>query len=312
LILLDPLDAGLHKVAAPLYQHALDQRDALNEKLLDRGKELEKAGYAAQVKVTSKSTLMFFLGDGQRQVVTAANDRFLAGRKSWSRAELVHLTHTEPENFSPNALFRPVVQDYLLPTAAYIAGPAEIAYFAQSEVVYQHLLGRMPVMLPRAGFTVVDAKAEKILRRYGLSVEDVWTGPQEVRRRMETASVPKNLLRRFDRSRKQTEKMLAELQKGLEKLDSTLVGAAETARKKIGFHLEKLRRKAGRAQDQKNVLIAGHEQCLESLIYPHKQLQSRELNFLPFLAKLGPGGLSELQKLCSGENLGHHFILQIP
>jgi len=312
LILLDPLDPGLHKVAAPLSQHALDQRDALNERLLERGKELEKAGFAPQVKVTSKSTLMFYLGDGHRQVVTAANDKFLAAKRSWSRAELVHLTHTEPQNFSPNALFRSVVQDYLLPTAAYIAGPAEIAYFAQSEVVYRHLLGRMPVMLPRAGFTLVDVKAEKILRRYALSVEDVWAGPQEVRRRMERASVPKTLLRGFDRSRKQSEKMLKELQAALKKLDPTLVGAAETARRKIEFQLEKLRRKAGKAQDAKNGLIAGHEQFLESLIYPHKQLQSRELNFLPFLAKLGPGGLGEVQKLCSSEKFGHHFILQIP
>ena len=312
LILLEPLDAGLHKVAAPMYQHALDQRDALNEKLLERGKELEKAGYASQVKVTSKSSLMFYLGDGMRQVVTATNDKFLAGKKSWNRSELVHLTHTEPKNFSPNALFRPVVQDYLLPTAAYIAGPAEISYFAQSEVVYQHLLGRMPVILPRAGFTLVDAKAEKILRRYGLSVEDVWAGPQEVRRRMETASVPKNLLSGFDRSRKQSEKMLRALQEALKKLDPTLVGAAETSRKKIAFQLEKLRRKAGKAQDAKNGLIAGHEHFLESLIYPHKQLQSRELNFLPFLAALGPSGLGELQKLCSSGNLGHHLVLQIP
>lgn len=312
LILLDPLDAGLHKVAASIYQHALDQRDALTAQLLERGKELEKAGYAPQVKVTSKSTLMFYLGDGMRQVVTATNDKFLAGKNSWNRSELVHLTHTEPENFSPNALFRPVVQDFLLPTAAYIAGPAEIAYFAQSEVVYQHLLGRMPVILPRAGFTLVDAKAEKILRRYGLRAEDIWAGPQEVRRRMETASVPKNLLSGFDRSRKQSERMLAGLQEALKKIDPTLVGAAETSRKKIAFQLEKLRRKAGKAQDAKNGLIAGHEQFLESLIYPHKQLQSRELNLLPFLATLSPGGLSELQKLCSSGSLGHHFVLQIP
>src|SRR6266567_2399764 len=54
LILMDPLDQGLHKVAAPLYQHALAERDALNEKLLERGKELDRAGFAPQVKVTSR------------------------------------------------------------------------------------------------------------------------------------------------------------------------------------------------------------------------------------------------------------------
>src|SRR5216684_6925321 len=123
LILMDPLDNGLHKVAAPLYQHALADRDALNEKLLQRGKELEQAGFEATVKVTSKSTLLFSLKDGSRQAITASSPEFQAGHKSWQREELVHLTHREPENFSPNALLRPVVQDYLLPTVASIAGP---------------------------------------------------------------------------------------------------------------------------------------------------------------------------------------------
>src|SRR6266436_1755423 len=160
LILMDPLDPGLHRVATPLYQHALAERDAVNDKLLQRGKDLDRAGFDAQVKVTSRSTLLFYLGDGVRQVIAASNGKFHAGDKSWPRDELIHLTHAEPGKFSPNALFRPVVQDYLLPTAACVGGPAEISYFAQSEVVYRHLLGRMPVMLPRAGFTLVDAKAK--------------------------------------------------------------------------------------------------------------------------------------------------------
>jgi bacillithiol biosynthesis cysteine-adding enzyme BshC len=312
LILMDPLDTGLHKVAAPIYQHALAERDALNEKLLQRGKDLDRAGFDAQVKVTSRSTLLFCVNEGGRQVITASAEKFQSGEKAWSREELVHLTHTEPENFSPNALFRPVVQDYLLPTAAYIAGPAEISYFAQSEVVYRYLLGRMPVMLPRVGFTLVDAKANKLLRRYGLTVEDVWAGSQRLRHKMERQSVPGSLSKNFDRDQKQMAMMLAQLSKQMEKLDPTLKGTVERARKRIEYHIEKLRRKAGRAQDQKTGLIAAHEQHLESLLNPHKVLQERELCLLPFLARWGAGGLSELQKLSSGKKIGHHFILQLP
>src|SRR6266702_2428541 len=137
LILMDPLDQGLHKVAAPLYQHALAERDALNEKLLERGKELDRAGFAPQVKVTSRSTLLFYLGDGPRLPIIASAGKFQTGERTWPREALVRLTHAEPQNFSPNALFRSVVQDYLLPTAGYIGGPAEISYFAQSEVIYR-------------------------------------------------------------------------------------------------------------------------------------------------------------------------------
>lgn len=312
LILMDPLDRGLHKVAAPLYQHALAERDALNEKLLLRGKELESAGFDAQVKVTSKSTLLFRFENGARQVITASSGQFHASEKNWSREELTHLTHTEPEHFSPNALFRPVVQDYLLPTVAFIGGAAELSYIAQSEVVYEHLLGRMPVMLPRAGFTLVDAKAGKLLKKYELSVEDVWAGSQDLRYKMEKRSVTGSLAKDFERDQAQIGEMLAKLGEKIETLDPTLKGTVEKTKEGIEFHLDKLRRKAGAALDQKAGLLAAHEEHLESLLNPHKGLQERELCLLPFLARWGASALGELQALCSGRQLGHHFIVEFP
>ncbi|HEX3543509.1 MAG TPA: bacillithiol biosynthesis cysteine-adding enzyme BshC [Candidatus Acidoferrum sp.] len=321
LILLDPLDPALHRVAAPIYRQAIEHRDVLNEKLLKRGKELEAAGFSAQVKVTAKSTLLFYMGnqygdkaqpDGVRKpIATAGNGKFQAGEMQWNTAELSKAIESAPEDFSPSALLRAVVQDYLLPTVAYIGGAAEIAYFAQSEVVYRHVLERMPVILPRPDFTLVDVKAAKLLDAYKLKVEDIWAGSQEVRRRMELASVPKDLSRDFDRNHKQLMKMLDQLHGQLKKLDPTLQGAVETARKKIEYQIDKLRRKTGRAQDGKATLLAVYEDFLEQMLYPHKVLQSRELCLLPFLARWGPGGLTELQKLCGSRNLGRHCIVQL-
>jgi len=312
LILLDPLDARLHRIAAPLYKKAIEDRDELNEKLLQRGKELEGSGYDVQVKVTAKSTLLFTIRDDVRQPVVASNSHFKSGDTTWTREEALALADSSPETFSANALFRPVVQDYLLPTAAYLGGPAEIAYFAQSSVIYEHVLGRMPVVLPRAGFTILDAKAEKLLQKYGLCIENLWAGPQELRRKMESVSVPPTLGENFDRDKAQVESTLAELGGQIEKLDPTLAGAVNTARNKIGFQLEKLRRKTGRSLDQKTGLLAEHERFLENLLFPDKQLQSRELCFLPFLARWGMEGLSELQKLSGSDTLGEHRIVRIP
>jgi len=312
LILLDPLDPALHKVAAPIYQHALADREALNEKLLARNKELDRAGYDAQVKVTAKSTLLFYLGGEKREVVTASPGKFHAGTSTWSRQALIRLTHSEPESFSPNALFRPVVQDFLLPTVAYVGGPAEISYFAQSEVIYENLLGRMPVLLPRAGFTLVDARAAKLLKRYGVKAEDIWAGAQELRHRMERKSVSNPLAKSFEGARKTFDKMLSQLGKQIVRVDPTLKGSVERSRKRIEFHLEKLRRKTGRAQDRKTELLAGHAQYLESLLHPHKGLQERDLCLLPFLASWGAGALGELQKAAGSKKIGRHFIVHLP
>ena len=312
LILLNPLDADLHRLAAPLFQKALEDRDVLNEKLLQRGKELESAKLEVQVKVTARSTLLFTLRDGQRQPISASNGKFKSGDASWTREDLLRLAHTEPESFSPNALLRPVVQDYLLPTAAYIGGPAEICYLAQSQVIYQHLVGRMPVVLPRSGFTILDAKGEKLVQKYGLCIENLWAGPQELRHKMEEVSVPTKLAQTFEQDKSKIESMLDDLGKQIEKLDPTLQGAVNTARHKISFQLENLQRKTGRALDEKAGLLTEHERFLEDLLYPNKNLQSRELCLLPFLARWGMGGLSELQKLSGSATAGEHRIVRIP
>ena len=314
LILLDPLDARLHRVAGEVLRRAVEEREELNEALLARGQELDKAGFAAQVKVTARSTLIFSMGPGPgtRQPIAVSGGKLVCGEQSWTKEELIQAVEAEPEKFSPNALLRPVLQDFLLPTAAYIAGPAEIAYFAQAEVIYKQLLGRMPVILPRAAYTILDAKAEKLLRRYGLKLEDVWRGSQELRRRMETSSVPSTLGKNFDKTLGESDRMLSRLKKQIVRLDPSLGGAVETAQRKIAFQLEKLKRKTGKAQALKTGLIAAHQEFLESLLYPHKMLQSRELCFLPFLASWGMGGLRELQSLSANAKQKEHKVLRIP
>jgi bacillithiol biosynthesis cysteine-adding enzyme BshC len=330
LILLDPLDARLHRIAGPVYRKALADRDALTEALLERGKALEAAGFDPQVKVTAGSTLLFQMKNGVRQPMgfspaangnvphsgsadagSGAGGAFHSGDASWTRDAALRLAEEAPENLSPNALLRPVVQDYLLPTVAFSAGSAEISYLAQSEVVYRHVLGRMPVLLPRADFTVLDAKADKLLQKYHLCIENVWAGPQELRKQMEAVSLPKQLAQDFDQKKALIETTLTELGADIQKLDGTLAGAVTTTREKMTFQLDKLREKTGRALDERAGLIAEHVEFLENLLYPGKVLQSRELSFLPFLAQWGAEGLKELRDLAGSANLKEHRIARI-
>jgi bacillithiol biosynthesis cysteine-adding enzyme BshC len=319
LILLDPLDVRLHRLATPVYRKALEDRDELSAKLLERGKDLEAAGFDPQVKVTPESTLLFHMKDGLRQPIAyvpengagSGRGKFKSGEASWSRDEILQLAENEPETLSPNALLRPVVQDYLLPTVSFSAGSAEISYLAQSEVVYRHILGRMPVVLPRADFTVLDAKADKLLQKYHLCIENVWVGPQELRRQMESVMLPKQLADDFDRKKALIETTLAELGADIQKLDATLAGAVETAREKMTFTLEKLREKTGRALDERAGRIAEHVEFLENLLYPNKVLQSRELSFLPFLSQWSAEGLKELKDLAGSANVKEHRIARI-
>ena len=309
LILLDPLDARLHRIAAPIYRQAIAESAGLRAKLLRRGRELGRAGYAAQVKVGARSTLLFSLEAGFRRAITESGGAFQAGEKSYSRDALLQKAERAPETLSANALLRPVVQDFLLPTAAYVGGPAEIAYYPQAQVLYEELLGRMPVVLPRADFTLVDAKAAKILKRYAFSVEEIWAGKQEVRRRMELRSLPAALAKEFARSAKGLDRALERLRQPMAKLDTTLLGSLERARKASMFHLEKLQRKAGKARDLREGVLTAHEEHLLALLYPNRATASRSLCLLPFLATWGPEALGALKRLSVSKKLGAHHIL---
>ncbi|MBI3668236.1 MAG: bacillithiol biosynthesis cysteine-adding enzyme BshC [Acidobacteria bacterium] len=294
IILLNPLDARLHRLAAPVYRRALEESAALTGDLLVRSKKLERASYHAQVKVTERSTLLFLNVNAERLPLRRRGDRFLAGRAEFSQAELLDAIERRPEAFTANVLLRPVVQDALLPTAAYVGGPAEIAYFAQAEAVYRRVLGRMPAILPRAGFTLVEPRVARLLKKYGLKVRDVLAGRQRLRGKMEQEFVSKALARRFAEGEKAIRKVLGGLRKPLSKADKTLLGALDTAERKMLYQFLRLRGKAGRAENFRTRVLDTHERQLSDALYPHHTLQERTLCFLPLLASHGSALLEEL------------------
>ena len=309
LILLDPADERFHRMASDIYRRALVEQESLTRELLMRNRELEQAGYHAQVKVSEQSTLLFLLQEGKRVPVRARNGKFSAGGESLEEIELLERLAAEPARFSPNALLRPVVQDTLLPTACSVVGPAEVAYYAQSSVLYRHFQKGMPAIMPRASFTFVERPVQKLLGRYGFRVEDVWTGRQSLRRRMEAQALPGSVARSFDQSAAELARLLGRLETSVGKLDKTLGGAAETARRKMTYQLEKLRRKAGRASDLRQGVLDEHERQLFDALFPEHAPQERSLCFLPLLARHGQALLNELMKRTSLKVKARHQAL---
>ena len=305
LIFLDPISAELHKWSAPTMLRAVKEHDVLARELVERSAALERAGFHAQVKVAEKSTLVFRIVDGQRMALRPSNGGFVAGVKQESIDETLRAVEQQPEEFSPSALLRPVIQDTLLPTVAYIGGPAEIAYHAQTSLVYKKLLGRAPAILPRAAFTLVTAHVSNLLKKYNLDARDVFAGRQRLRAKMEAEALPQALTTRFDEGEKTIKEMLEGLREPLTKLDQTLIGALDTAAEKMIYQFNSLRAKAGRAEGFRTGIVNTHENEIASLLLPNNELQERSLTFLPFLASEGREILDQLDghiKIGTGEH----------
>ena len=287
LIFLDPLDPAIRAIAAPLIAKAVKSSAEIKPRLIERNKQLAAAGYHAQVHVDAQTSLFFLLEKGERIPVR---------RKDSDYSDLAD----RAAEVSPNALLRPVMQDYLLPTVAYIGGPGELAYLAQSEVLYDALLGRMPVVMSRAAFTLLDARSAKLLERYKLTVEQVLVPQHALEARVARALVPQELQKSFQAAASNVTAEIDRLKAQFEAFDPTLAAALDTSHAKIVYQLEKMRGKAEREALRRNQQASEEAHHLSAMLYPNRHLQERFYSILPFLAQ---NGLDLVGRLYNGVEL---------
>jgi bacillithiol synthase len=290
LLFIDPLDHGVRRMAAPLLRDALRHGADLNAKLLERNRELEAAGYHAQVHVEAKTSLVFLLEGEKRIALRRQNGDYASKDRHYSTAELMDLA----EQLSPNALLRPVVQDFILPTVAYVGGPAELAYMAQSQTLYENLLHRMPVMLARSGFTLLDSRTAKLMDKYGLTLPNLFHGEDGVRELIAQRLIPPAVAREFEKVETATARSLDELAATLHFFDATLAAATEKSRAKILYQLSKLRAKTARETLNRDRRATEDARYMSGLIFPEKHLQERSYSILPFVARHGLGLMDTL------------------
>ena len=309
-ILLDASSPELNAIAAPVYQAAVENADALETALLARGKALEAVGYDQQVKIGENSTLLFAIENGARVPIhrqSSSPDFSIAGNVV-SQADLLNRIQAAPQDFSPNVLLRPVVQDYLLPTLVYTGGAAEVAYFAQAGVVYESLLKRVTPIMPRFSATLVEPRPQSLLERYHLELPDLFSGPEILRERLASHALPKELHAAFDAAEASVAASLEPIRAVLTALDKTLVDSANTAGEKIRYQLEQLRAKAARAELRQTDVLGRHAELLSQVLFPNKNLQEREIGGIYFLARYGKKLLEDVYGCIHTDCLDHQVI----
>ena len=310
LLLLDARDKELHHLAQPMYESTIRQSAALTAALQERGRELEATGFHQQVKINSSATLLFGTENNARVPLRRSNGQFALGASRLDEAKLLARVGQHPEEFSGNALLRPVVQDYLLPTIAYIGGPAEVAYFAQAAVIYEKLLGRVTPIIPRFSATLLDARDQRLLTQNKLSLPQVWRNPDELQQLLAERNLPASLANDFAQASSAVEAALRNLNEQLGALDPTLREAAARAESKMHYQLSRLQARAARAEARRNHEIRHHAEALSSSLFPNQHLQEREIGGISYIAQFGPRLLDQLLEAISPA-CGQHQVIPV-
>jgi len=308
-VLLDPADAELHRIAGPLFVDAIRRAGELDDALLARNRELQAGNYHEQVKVTAESTPLFALVEGRRVPIHRANGGFKVGRELLSAEELQRQIEAAPESFSANVLLRPVLQDYWLPTLAYVGGPAEIAYFAQVAVVYEKLLGRITPVVSRLHATLIEPRLEKLLNKYDVRLPELFHGEYELRDCLAAHALPAELKQNFVAAREAVQEAMQRVNQSLQRLDPTLVEAAGRAANKMQYQVSRLEKRAAKAELRRTEILTRHAAQIENALYPHKTLQERQIAGVYFYAKYGFGLIDRLVDLARATCPEHKVLL---
>ncbi|HZT71638.1 MAG TPA: bacillithiol biosynthesis cysteine-adding enzyme BshC [Terriglobia bacterium] len=311
-VLLDPMDEAVHRLSVPIYQKALRHADDLRSQLQARSSELIRAGYHAQVHITDESTLLFAEREGNRLAVHQVDSetrQFSIGEvQTASLDELESEISRHPLTFSANVLLRPIVQDSLLPTIAYVAGPSELAYLGQAQVLYSAFGRPMPAVFPRSGFTLIDHRIERWMEKYQLAIEDVWQGKEHLGRRIASKAFAEGWEERFDQVERDLAALLARLRKDIEALDPTLIDAMGHAEEKIQYQIERLKGKMTRAALSRSEILARHEEAILRALMPEKELQERIVGGIYFLGRAGYRLLDQLLEQVPADSSLHRVM----
>ncbi|NND73270.1 MAG: bacillithiol biosynthesis cysteine-adding enzyme BshC [Rhodothermales bacterium] len=304
LVIISGDDPHLKALATPLFEKAVRSFESLNKGIEATSEKLAEQFHA---QLTPRSTNLFFL-NSERVAVDPVGERFKAGSQDWSSSEILNEIKNTPQHFSPNVVLRPLFQDTVLPTVAYVAGPGETSYFGQLKTAYEWAGIPMPIIYPRASVTIVENHVARLLEKESIRIEEIDTDVE----RMFTSVVRKSMRSDIDDIFLPTRELLNQeirrLSDKIAELDPTLEKSTLAIGSSIEKELGKLQGKVVRAEKQRHEVTRNRLGKIIDNIYPGSSQQERTVAAAYFISRYGTGFINSLLDILPVETDKHIVV----
>ncbi len=311
LVVVNPADIRIKQLAAPIYAREIEEYESSNQIIAAANTELDSLGYHLQVHHKEDYLNLFYYTGKRARIGHNGGGYFIDGvDRKYSKEELVDTVKQAPVFFSPNVLMRPVTQDYLFPTLAYIAGPAEDAYFAQIKDLHSHFDVECPIVFPRISATLLDKHAVKTIDKYDLKLADLMDDKsmQAAITELVEEQVPDEVMKKLDEGREEIALKILEFETYLENLDDGVKKTVHKTKGKVDYELRSLQEKIVKAYKKKNDNMVKAIQKCADFVFPEASLQERHVNILTFLNKYGPGFIDKISENLKLDAYDHQVL----
>lgn len=309
LIFIDASHPRLKELGGEVFYREIAEESAATPPALAASRRLREAGYGEQIHLHEGILNIFYAEQGRRSIQWDGRAFEIKDpREARSKEDLLAQAKEKPFLFSPNVLLRPIYQDALLPTAAIVGGPGEIAYFGQMKGVYEKFGLPMPVIYPRKAATIVERKVDRILKKYDLNIPDFWGDTEALVRSMAERQIPESLGRALSLVSSHLEQDFEPLIRETAAFEPTLKESAHLARGKMARQLQFLEKKIVQAATRRNDIAVQQLRKAGDSLYPNGHLQERVFNIVPYLLKYGPAFMDQLDRAVGMDEYDHQII----
>ncbi len=307
LVILNPFDKELKKILIPIFEKEILEYPTSSQLLVTQTDKIEKE-YVSQIKIRPIN-LFFTYNDERYALEPFYDDINLKGtRINFSKKEILDFLHTNPEKFSPNVSFRPICQDYILPTVSYVGGPSEIAYFTQIKPLYNYFGLTMPIIFPRVSLTISESDTQKVIEKHKLNHENLFEEKEILKNKILNHVVDSQLDKFFEESKMKLKEILDDIENKVQNVDLTLKNNFETVKNKIYYQVENIKHKTIEMEKKKFSTISNQIEKSANSFFPNDNWQERELNVIYFLNKYGILFFEKLFEEIEIENFNHQIF----
>ena len=303
LVMIEP--QYLRDLMTPIFDRLIRRPTECTQILNETGSKLRKLGYSPKIHKKSNMCNFFILNDKGKRLRVTYNGKFRVANETFSQRELLRVLDDNPSRFSANAITRPITQDFLFPTFAYVAGPNEIAYQAQLKGIYDFFALEMPVIFPRFGATIVEKKVSKVLGKYKAEIDEL-RNPEKLLKKLAKEKID-YVLNSF---KSEVLKGMAEVTRQAESIDETLIGPCSLARGRILKTIEVLEDKIASKLKEHDLVARQQITKAYNNLFPYGDLQERQINVLEYLIKFGKEFLRIVYEDFSEADYGEHRVIK--
>ncbi len=291
---------------APVLRRVIEAPDVSAKAVKEGVVQLKEQHYHIQAEPVDVNSMM--ITNGKRHRIDTVGDSFLAGDHTYTHQQLLDIIDQEPQRFSPTVLTRPIVQDIILPTIAYIAGPGEMGYAAELKELYAMFDTTMPAFLPRHSATLVERKFSTFLEERQLAPSVFFRPIEQVEREFVASIASPELATAFAEAEARVREIFQGLEEKIGAVDATLVPTTGKAMTTALQQIEQLSARATRAQKRQEEGAIGKLRQAHAALFPDHSLQERTAGWVYFANKFGCDTiLSVLGELVAAPPFQHYF-----